>query len=59
MDLLEKSKRKALSKTLDFLNAKYGKDTVSIGILPSISKKYHTGTKIAFVKIPDLKDFNE
>ena len=41
------------------LNTKYGKDTVCIWVLPVDSKKYHTGTKIAFGTVPILQDFNE
>ena len=57
--ILKKEKRETLSNTLDLLNAKYGKDTVSIGVMPNWIKKYHNGTKIAFSRIPSFEDFNE
>ena len=53
------SKRDKLSLILDNLNTKYGKDTVTIGVVPEQSKKHHTGTKIAFGAVPTIQDFNE
>ena len=44
---------------IDNLNTKYGKDTVTIGVVPEQSKKHHTGTKIAFGAVPVMQDFNE
>ncbi|RST72446.1 DNA polymerase Y family protein [Candidatus Aquarickettsia rohweri] len=57
--IYKKKKRERISKIIDKLNAKYGKDTVCIGVLPIDSKKYHTGTKIAFGTVPISQDFNE
>lgn len=55
----QRKSRERLSKTIDELNIKYGKDSVCIGVLPIESKKYHTGTKIAFGTVPISQDFNE
>lgn len=57
--LNQRKTRERLSKTIDELNIKYGKDAVCIGMLPTESKKYHTGTKIAFGAVPISQDFNE
>lgn len=46
-----------LSRALDALNRRYGKDTVSIGPRPDLSA--YIGAKIAFNRIPDLEDFCE
>ena len=46
-----------LSKALDALNKRYGKDTVSIG--PSNDLPEYMGAKIAFNRIPDEHDFYE
>jgi len=53
------NKRDKLSLIIDYLNTKYGKDTVTIGVVPEQSKKHHTGTKIAFGAVPTMQDFNE
>lgn len=46
-----------LSRTLDALNKRYGKDTVSIG--PKAGLPDYIGAKIAFTRIPDEADFYE
>ncbi|WP_292051313.1 MULTISPECIES: Y-family DNA polymerase [unclassified Brevundimonas] len=46
-----------LSKALDVLNKRYGKDTVSIG--PSNNLPEYMGAKIAFNRIPEEHDFWE
>ncbi len=57
---MEKMRKKAeeLSRVADRLNARYGRDTVSLGILPKRGKNM-AGTKIAFTRIPDMDEFNE
>lgn len=47
----------ALSAALDCLNARYGRDTVSIGAAQSLPR--YTGAKIAFNRIPDRAEFHE
>lgn len=46
-----------LSKALDVLNRRYGKDTVSIGPRPDLPD--YIGAKIAFTRIPDQNEFHE
>lgn len=46
-----------LSKAMDALNKRYGKDTVSIG--PSAGLPEYMGAKIAFNRIPEEHDFWE
>ena len=47
-----------LSNSIDKLNARFGRDTVTIGVLPIKSKNF-SGTKIAFGRIPSKEEFNE
>lgn len=46
-----------LSQTLDALNARYGKDTISIGPNPRLPA--FIGAKIAFNRIPEKAEFHE
>lgn len=46
-----------LSKALDALNSRYGKDTVSIG--PKSDLPAYVGAKIAFSRIPEVEEFHE
>lgn len=55
LDLFEKPVNEALTRTLDQLNAKYGKGTVAYGTpLPSLRK---IETKISFQRVPDLREY--
>lgn len=47
-----------LSRALDRLNQRFGRDTVSVGMVPSQSRGF-SGTKIAFTRIPDAEEFLE
>ena len=47
-----------MSKALDMLNQKYGRDTVALGMLPAQGRSF-SGTKIAFTRIPDVEEFLE
>lgn len=47
-----------ISKAMDQLNQKFGKDTVLLGMTPEQGKAF-TGTKIAFTRIPDMEEFVE
>lgn len=51
-------KAERMSKALDTLNHRYGRDTVSVGMLPSQGRSF-SGTKIAFTRIPDTEEFLE
>ena len=47
-----------LSKTMDNINTRFGRDSVTIGGLPNKIKSF-SGTRIAFTRIPDKQEFNE
>lgn len=51
-------KNEKVSHALDALNKKFGKDTVSIGMVPKQARGF-TGTKVAFTRIPDMEEFAE
>jgi DNA polymerase IV len=53
----EHAGRLKLSNALDRLNARYGRDTVSIGAAARLPR--YTGTKVAFNRIPDRAEFRE
>ena len=53
----EHAERLKLSDALDRLNARYGRDTVSIGAAARLPR--FTGTKVAFTRIPDRAEFRE
>jgi len=50
--------REELCRRIDALNAKYGRDSVSIGVTADFTAPY-TGAKIAFSRIPDTEEFHE
>ena len=47
-----------LSFALDKINHKYGRDSVTLGMLPNQGRSF-SGTKIAFTRIPEYEEFNE
>lgn len=51
-------KAKSVSLAIDRLNQRYGRDTVSLGLLPSQGRSF-SGTKIAFTRIPEKEEFLE
>jgi DNA polymerase-4 len=51
-------KRARLSKVLDGLTEKFGRDAVTIGITPGEGTSF-TGAKIAFNRVPDQTDFEK
>lgn len=51
-------RRDRLSKIMDKLNQKFGRDSIALGFAPD-SVKTFSGTKIAFTRIPDLEEFKE
>lgn len=53
-----KKKDEKVSKAIDALNQKFGRDTVLLG-MTSDQEKSDTGTKIAFTRIPDMEEFLE
>jgi DNA polymerase-4 len=46
-----------LSRALDGLNARYGRDTVLLGVAPAMPR--YSGAKVAFNRIPDRAEFQE
>ncbi|HEY8189722.1 MAG TPA: hypothetical protein VIF12_03505 [Micavibrio sp.] len=53
-----KKKNEKISKAIDALNQKYGRDTVLLG-MTSNQDKDGAGAKIAFTRIPDMEEFME
>ena len=53
-----KEQREKLSRVLDQINQKYGRDSVVIGFTPDTVRTF-SGTKIAFTRIPDREEFKE
>ena len=51
-------KRKKLSNTMDTINSKFGRDSVTIGSFPKNISQF-SGTKVAFTRIPEIKEFYE
>lgn len=58
IDLRARAKAEQVSRALDVLNHRFGRDTVSVGMLPSDGRSF-SGTKIAFTRIPDKQEFLE
>lgn len=55
---LDTNRFEELSKTMDNINTRFGRDSVTIGGLPNKIKSF-SGTRIAFTRIPDKQEFNE
>ena len=47
-----------LSKTIDIINTRFGRDSITQGSLPNNVKSF-SGTRIAFTRIPDKQEFHE
>ena len=64
LDILEnkthKIKRKniLISETIDHINSRFGRDSVTIGALPNEIFQF-SGTKVAFTRIPEIREFYE
>lgn len=50
--------REQLSRVMDEINQRYGRDAVALGFAPHQVKTF-SGTKIAFSRIPDREEFQE
>jgi DNA polymerase IV len=57
-DLAVRSKSEKLSRAMDEINHRFGRDSVLMGMTPSQGKSF-SGTKIAFTRIPDVDEFLE
>lgn len=53
-----RAQREVLSRALDEINQKRGRDSVVIGFTPNTVREF-SGTKIAFTRIPDRAEFQE
>jgi DNA polymerase-4 len=53
-----RTRQEGLSRLMDKLNARYGRDTVLQGVVPR-HVNHFTGTKIAFTRIPEAEEFLE
>ena len=51
-------KRNCLSSIMDDINSRFGRDSITIGSLPKSMSQF-SGTKVAFTRIPDIKEFYE
>ncbi len=57
-DARKRGRAEDLSHAMDKLNKRYGRDSVSLGMLPSQGRSF-SGTKVAFTRIPDMEEFLE
>ena len=58
VDLKERAKAERMSRALDKINHRFGRDSVLVGMLPSQGRSF-SGSKIAFTRIPDKEEFLE
>jgi transcription antitermination factor NusG len=58
VDLIAREKSENLSRAMDEINHRFGRDSVLIGMTPSHGKSF-SGSKIAFTRIPDVDEFLE
>lgn len=54
----KRKKAEKLSKIMDGINLKYGRDSIVQGMMPAQGKAF-SGTKVAFTRIPDKEEFRE
>jgi len=57
-ELRTRVRSEKMSAALDKINTRFGRDSVSIGMLPQQGRSF-SGTKIAFTRIPDIEEFSE
>jgi DNA polymerase IV len=53
-----RAKSESMSRALDKINTRFGRDSVLLGMLPAQGKSF-AGTKVAFNRIPDRAEFTE
>ena len=58
VDLAARGKSEKLSRAMDKINHRFGRDSIVIGMTPSQGQSF-SGTKIAFTRIPDVEEFLE
>ena len=52
------NKKNSLSNVIDIINSRFGRNSITIGSLPNHISDF-SGTKVAFTRIPDIKEFYE
>ncbi len=57
-EIQRKKRHEQLSRAMDTLNSRYGRDTITMGGAPKEFLRF-SGTKIAFARIPDKEEFYE
>ena len=58
VDPTARGKSEKLSRAMDEINHRFGRDSVLIGMTPSQGRSF-SGSKIAFTRIPDTDEFLE
>jgi DNA polymerase-4 len=58
VDPTARGKSEKLSRAMDEINHRFGRDSVLIGMTPSQGRSF-SGSKIAFTRIPDIDEFLE
>jgi DNA polymerase-4 len=53
-----RQRRESLSRVLDAINKKHGRDSIVVGFTPDTVRTF-SGSKIAFNRIPDREEFKE
>jgi len=57
-NLRERNRSERLSRAMDKINHRFGRDSILLGMLPSQGRSF-SGSKIAFTRIPDREEFLE
>lgn len=57
-DLKKRARAERMSRALDKINHRFGRDSILIGMTPMQGRSF-SGTKIAFTRIPDMEEFLE
>jgi DNA polymerase IV len=57
-DLAARGKAEKLSRAMDKINHRFGRDSVLLGMTPADGQSF-AGSKIAFTRIPDIDEFLE
>ena len=58
IDMKAREKSEKMSRAMDKINQRFGRDSVLVGMLPSQGRSF-SGSKIAFTRIPDVEEFLE
>jgi DNA polymerase-4 len=57
-DLKKRLRAEKMSRALDKINHRFGRDSILVGMTPMQGRSF-SGTKIAFTRIPDMEEFLE